>query len=231
MKCAVLDDVTFDPDLNALAAVLHVKPDTARIANLRDMLGEAKAIARPKALYQVARIEARGDDYVILDGTRFTSRVLQVNLAKAHRAFVYIATCGVEMHDWAQSKEALLERFLADAIAGMALMAARQALNQHLEQVFHPGKLGEMNPGSLQDWPLTEQRPLFELLGDPEATIGVRLLESCLMTPIKTTSGLLFPAEEGFHNCLLCPVENCPGRRSPYEPGLYDRKYRPGKAT
>jgi len=38
-----------------------------------------------------------------------------------------------------------------------------------------------MNPGSLEDWPLTEQRVLFALLGDPQAAIGVRLTDSLLM--------------------------------------------------
>ena len=122
MGRVVLDDIVFDPDVNALAALLHIKPETARIAGLREMVNEARAIARPKALYQVARVDARGDDYVILNGTRFTSRVLQVNLATAHRAFVYIATCGVELDDWAQSKEILLDRYFADAIAGAALI-------------------------------------------------------------------------------------------------------------
>lgn len=228
MTRVVMDNIPFDPDVNALAAQLRVKPDSARMARLRDLVSEARAIARPKALYLVARLDARGDDYVVLNGTKFTSRVLQVNLAKVHRAFVCIATCGVEMEDWAQSKRDLLEQFQADAIAGAALMAAREALARHLEQVYQPGRLGEMNPGSLPDWPLLEQRPLFDLLGDSQRDIGVQLLDSYLMKPIKTTSGLLFPAEEGFHNCQLCPMEDCPGRRSPYDPGLYDRRYRPG---
>ena len=82
-----------------------------------------------------------------------------------------------------------------------------------------------MNPGSLPDWPLHEQRPLFTLLGDPASAIGVELLDSYLMKPVKSTSGLLFPAEDGFYNCQLCPMEDCPGRRVPYDSGLRDRMY------
>jgi hypothetical protein len=227
MSHVVMDEISFDPDVDTLAKRLHIKPENARMVHLREMVNEARAIARPKVVYRVVRVEARGDNYVVVDGTRLTSRVLRVNLAKAHRAFVYIATCGVELEDWAQSMEALLDRYQAETIAGMALMAARQALVQHLEQVFRPGRLGEMNPGSLQDWPLREQRPLFDLLGDPKSTIGVQLLDSYMMNPSKTASGLLFPTEDGFYNCQLCPMESCPGRRTPYDPGLYDRKYRP----
>jgi hypothetical protein len=193
---------------------------------LHEMIDEARAIARPRVAYRVVRVEGRGDDYVILDGTRLTSRVLRVNLAKVHRAFVYVATCGCELEGWARSMDTPVDQFQAEAIAGLALMAARQALAQYLEQFFKPGRLGEMNPGSLNDWPLREQRPLFDLLGDPESTIGVKLLDSYLMYPTKTSSGLLFPTEDGFYNCRLCPMENFPGRRAPYEPDLYDRKYR-----
>jgi hypothetical protein len=82
-----------------------------------------------------------------------------------------------------------------------------------------------MNPGSLPDWPLQEQRQLFALLGDTRAAIGVELTDSCLMLPIKSLSGLRFPTGENFENCQLCPRERCPGRRTAYEPGLYERKY------
>ena len=45
-----------------------------------------------------------------------------------------------------------------------------------------------MNPGSLADWPMREQRPLFGLLGDTDAAIGVELMESYLMRPTKSVS-------------------------------------------
>ena len=88
------------------------------------------------------------------------------------------------------------------------------------------GKLSRMNPGSLPDWPLSEQKPLFAVLGEGPAKIGVQLKDSFLMVPVKTVSGIFFPAEEKFESCQLCPREKCPGRRAPYDPELYDRKYR-----
>jgi len=230
MSHVVLDDIPFEPDLDTLAGWLHIKPESAWMAQLSEMVQEATAVARPKAVYRVLRVEEKGNDYATLDGIRLTSRVLRVNLADAHRSFAYIATCGVELEDWALSQEGIFERFQADGIAGAALMSAHQALLQHLEQVYRPGRLGEMNPGSLPDWPLHEQRPLFALLGDPESAIGVQLLDSYLMKPTKSTSGLLFPAENGFYNCQLCPMDGCPGRRVPYDPGLRDRKYGTGPA-
>jgi hypothetical protein len=83
-----------------------------------------------------------------------------------------------------------------------------------------------MAPGSLTDWPLREQRPLFALLGDTEALVGVRLTDSCLMLPNKSVSGIRFPTEKHFESCQLCPRPDCPGRRAPYDADLYDRRYR-----
>lgn len=226
MSHVVLDEIPFDPDLPTLAGWLHIKPESALMARLGELVSEAKAIARPKVVYRLVRVEDRGDDYAVLDGTRLTSRILRVNLDTAHRAFAYVATCGVELEEWALSQDGALDQFQADGIAGAALMSAHEALLQHLEKAYRPGRLGEMNPGSLPDWPIQEQRPLFALLGDPESAVGVQLLDSYLMKPTKSISGLLFSSEDGFYNCQLCPMDDCPGRRAPHDPDLRDRKYR-----
>ena len=82
---------------------------------------------------------------------------------------------------------------------------------------------GDGNPaGFLCGW----ERQLFELLGNPKDTVGVRLTQSCLMVPNKSVSGIRFPIEESFETCQLCPREGCPGRKAPYDSGLYDRRYR-----
>ena len=73
-----------------------------------------------------------------------------------------------------------------------------------------------MSPGSLADWPIEEQRPLFNILGDVDAAIGVKLSESLLMIPNKSLSGMYFPTEVRFFNCQLCPREQCPGRKAKY---------------
>ncbi len=119
----------------------------------------------------------------------------------------------------------MLDHFYADAIAGLALRSAIQAVVDHITEHFRPDGLSQMNPGSLADWPLSEQTSLFSLLGDPQSTIGVSLLPSMLMTPTKSVSGIWFPLAESFESCQLCPMPDCPGRRAPYDPDLAERKY------
>jgi hypothetical protein len=82
-----------------------------------------------------------------------------------------------------------------------------------------------MNPGSLAEWPIGEQKLLFGLLGKVEELIGVQLTDSFLMLPIKTVSGIRFPKEGTYENCQLCPRQKCPGRKARYDEGLYQRKY------
>ena len=221
----VLDEVPFEPSWSALAKRLRIKPESRHVAELQGILDEAKAIARPKALYRLAYIETKGEASVIVDGVTLTSRVLRVNLEAAHRLFAYVATCGMELQTWGDSLDDMLHRYWVDAIKEMALGSALQAMAHHLSTCYDLGRTATMAPGSLADWPIREQRPLFRILGDPEAAIGVQLTDSFLMIPNKTASGIRFPTEERFESCQLCPRDACPGRRAAFEPDLYARKY------
>jgi len=80
-----------------------------------------------------------------------------------------------------------------------------------------------MAPGSLVDWPIEEQAPLFKLLGDVENSIGVKLTDSLLMLPAKSISGIYFPTEVSFFSCQLCPRQRCESRKAKYDPGLAEQ--------
>jgi hypothetical protein len=223
-----LNEISFDPELGSVLRKLRVKEGTGSARKVEQFLTEAQAVARPKAVYGVAYVEQRGEDTVGLDGQTFKSRVLKVNLEPVHRVFPYVATCGTELDDWSSAIDDMLESYWADAIKEMALRSAMQALSDHLQERFRPGRMSRMSPGSLEDWPIYEQRKLFALLGDPEDAIGVRLTDSLIMVPLKSLSGIWFPTEVDFASCQLCTREGCPGRRAPFDETLYDRKYRPG---
>ena len=221
----VLEDIPFQPKFERIAKQLRVKEGSANAEELRRLLEEAQAVVRPKALYRVAYISSKTEESVSVDGQTFKSRVLRVNLEDVHRVFPYIATCGTELHDWRSSIDDMLQGYYADTINEAALNAARQALKTHLIEQYALGRTATMNPGSLEDWPIREQRPLFALLGDPEETIGVRLSDSMLMIPSKSVSGIRFPTEERFESCQLCPREGCPSRKASYDEDLYEKKF------
>jgi hypothetical protein len=227
METLVLDQIQYKADIPSLLRRLRVAEDSDDLSELERLVEEAQGIARPKALYAVGYIEERGDEHVVIGGTTFTSRILRVNLERSHRAFLYVATCGAELETWARSLTDLLQRYWAEAIQEAALREAIRALQRDLVQRYRPGKTSAMAPGSLGEWPLSEQRALFAALGDVKSAIGVDLSDSLLMIPAKSVSGIRFPTAESFESCQLCPRADCPGRRAPYDETLYDRRYRP----
>jgi hypothetical protein len=220
-----LDAIPFHIDFHTLLDKLRIKEHSPHASQLNDLAREAEAIARPKATYRVSFVEARGDDWVVVDSIKFSSRLLRVNLNDVHRLFPYVATCGVELEAWSTSNEDFLFRFWADTIKHMAVNQASEAMRQDLVARFQPGPLSSMNPGSLGDFPITAQTDLFALLGDVETLIGVQLTSSFLMLPTKSVSGILFPTEQSFFSCQLCPREQCPSRKAPYEAQLWQTKY------
>ncbi len=226
MEAIAIRDCQVELDLGALTKRLHIAADSAQMEEIQRLASEAQAIAQPKALTGVAYIDGRGDDYVVLDGIRFTSRILAVNLQQTHRVFPYVATCGSELEAWADALDDPLYSYWSEAIREQAMGMAMKASDALLDARYQPGHTARMNPGSLTDWPLREQRPLFRLLGDPQAAIGVRLTESLLMVPVKSVSGLRFATEASYENCQLCPRASCPGRRAAYDSQLYDARYR-----
>ena len=221
----VLNAIPFEPDVQELQKRLHIRPGGSNAGELERLVTEACALARPRALYRVAYISGRGENWVEIEGKRFDSRVLRVNLEPAERVFAHLATCGPELQAWAERMEDMLLRFWAETIKEAALYCAVRALEEDLELRYRPGKTAFMSPGSLEDWPIEQQRVLFDLFEKSNEQIGVQLTDSMLMVPTKTVSGIRFPTEVNFASCQLCPREDCPNRRAPYEPGLYQSRY------
>jgi hypothetical protein len=106
----------------------------------------------------------------------------------------------------------------------MALESAAGWLGARLESSYGVTGLANMSPGSLEDWPITEQTKLFSIFGDTERRVGVRLTDSLLMVPRKSISGILFPSEEGFVACRLCDRERCPSRKVPWLSQLIENR-------
>jgi hypothetical protein len=224
METNTLDHIPFKPKFEDTSKVLRLRSDSQK-AELQLLLDQAVNIAKPKALYKLVMIEAKDDHGVTLEGEYIKSRVLRVNLEKAQRAFLYLATCGKELYDWKMALDDPLLQYYADTINYLALLSARETLLSYLKERYQVENSATMNPGSLDNWPLQGQIPLFKLLGDTQAKVGVELTESLLMIPNQSVSGILFETETHFASCQLCPMSNCPNRRAPYDETLYEHKY------
>jgi len=218
-----LTDIPFDPDPEKLLNRVRLKASSPDAEDFLRLLERARRVARPKALYRECYVEALGDDQATISGTTFHSRTLRVNLEHIGRVFPFVITCGTEMDEVALPAGDFLAPFWLDAIKEAALEASGIHLNTRLEQRYALGKTSRMSPGSgdVSIWHIEEQRLLFGLLGDVFSAIGVSLTESCLMTPNKTVSGIVFPSEKAIRTCQVCKRENCPNRQAEFDPAAW----------
>lgn len=226
MEQRILENITFKVDRRKLFETYHIEEGSDDSKRIDQLIIEAEKIAKPKAIYKLSTIDEKTENTVFIDKMKFTSRVLRVNLDEVHRAFPFIVTCGMELEEWSLKITEMMEQFWVDSLKEQAVLQAYQAVQNELENRYHLGITSTMNPGSLEDWPVKEQVPLFSLFGDPKKLIGVTLTDSFLMVPIKSVSGIIFPTNGQFESCQLCPRKNCPGRRAPFDPGLGESKYR-----
>lgn len=216
MDTVVLNNFPFEIDVAALLTKLHITQDSSYLAEIELLAAEAQLLARPKIAYKEATIEEKGDNFVVVDKIKLTSRVLRANMEEALKAYPFVITCGTELEAWSKQYTDYFTSFCADAIKEIVLRSAVKLFEEQLDKEFGLGHAVNMNPGSLADWPITEQIHVFNLLGNGAESIGVRLTDSCLMLPLKSVSGIRFPKTGTFENCQLCPRENCPSRKAPY---------------
>ena len=216
----ILNKIPLNLDAKEIASKLRMKrAEESDMA--RTLLEIAQPLITPKAVYKVSYVDEKSEDAVVITGIRLQSRVLRKNLDDVGRVFPYIVTIGDGLEERADAADDFLEKYYLDSIGNIALTKARNHLENHLKTKFALGKMAFMAPGSLEDWPITEQKPLFSILDGVEEAISVRLSEYLLMFPRKSVSGIYFPTETTFYSCQLCPRKRCEGRKARYDEKLF----------
>ncbi len=209
--------LTFDTVKEKLLLV-----DEEDIALVHSLYQKAIELARPKALYRICSIGEIDGSNVTINGVTFTSAALAKNLTGTNRVFAYIVTCGTEVDVWSRQEKDYFISLWLDMIKEMILADANIQFIDYLLKTYDIEKYATMNPGSgdASVWPLAQQLPLFELIGDVEHGCGVTMQNGFLMWPTKSVSGILFPSDQGYVNCILCQRETCPNRQVPYNPKI-----------
>ena len=221
----ILSDIPFKLDLKSVLSRIKLRrKNQGAEKEIEEVIGLVRPVAKPKVVYDVCFIENKDEDSVEISGVRFTSRLLRDNLDKVERVFPYIATCGTEVDAIDIPSDEYMKSFYLDQIKEMILSSAAHYLEEHLTERYRLGQISEMEPGSLESWPISQQTQLFSIFGDVENLIGVRLTDRFLMRPLKSQSGIFFPTEVKFGSCQLCPKKRCDNRKAPYNPELA-RKY------
>ncbi len=222
-KLGILDSIPFIPDISRIMTRLRFHfPD--RNGDLDRMLQELVArvvpAARPKAIYKVSALTGKGQDWVEIEGARFTSYLLRVNLEKVDNIFLFAATCGPEIDSIQVPSVDQIEHYCLEVIKDMALNSAIDYLRNYLVKSFNLDYLWSLSPGEYQAWQVVYQKDLLSLLDGQEESIGIKLREDGALIPRYSRSGVFYYFPTDFENCVLCDQASCMFRRAPYNPEL-----------
>lgn len=185
--------------------------------SLGKILEDVLSLLRPLAAYELFDITSKNDRFIEAGGVRFTSRVLARNVRGTERLFPFILTIGGMLESRAAAEDDLLRQYLMESLGDLALHATGRIVKESLCQTHGITRVSSMSPGSLSDWPIEEQKPLFSLMQKSSDTVGVSLTDSLLMVPRKSLSGVYFATKREFLSCRLCQRENCQGRLAPFD--------------
>jgi hypothetical protein len=216
----IIDHIPVNLEPAEVARCLRIRPERSGASHLDELIEVARPLIDLRAVYEISFVGEKAPETVEVAGVVFRSRVLRANLEHAQKVFPYIMTIGPALEQKAASLSDLLKQYYLEEIANLSLDLGSSWLTEKLKARWGFAVLSNMSPGSLEDWPISEQKPLFSLFGDTEKALGVRLTDHMLMLPRKSISGILFPSEESFTACRLCPREKCPSRRAHYDEAL-----------
>lgn len=215
----IFNDIPFSPDIDKLSLTPHFAAIDITDEG-REAWSLAAKIVRPKAT--IIEVGIEHDDHgkvVSIGGLPADSTVLDRNLSGVHRAFIYAATCGREIYNIPDNNDDEIKALLF-TFRIMALGAAIEFAGTKVREIYGIEKTAQMNPGSLPEWPITEQKTVFTLLGTAADDIGVSLGDNMFMNPMESSSGIIFAAEHDYKNCMACTRFDCIGRQAPYDPKI-----------
>lgn len=128
-------------------------------------------------------------DVVKLEGFSVTSSALAAYLSGREEAYIFVATLGSEVDRLIMKKrvKSAADAFIFDAVAS----ALTEALCDAAEKKIHPKEKTKprFSPG-YADCPLSVQKDILNLLSADKYT-GVKLLDSLLMSPMKSVSAFV----------------------------------------
>lgn len=220
-KVVVFKDIPAELKIDQVMKQMRLHGDPRRFEEkIRGLLEMVNPIAQPKALYKIGCVENKEPDSLEIDGIKFSGKLLRDNLDQVETVFVCLATCGTEVEAIKIPAGDVMKSYCLDMIKLALVISASTYLQDQLRRKFGLGELSGLHPGELKQFPIEMQRKLFDILGDVEGMIGVRLTENCALVPTKSRSGIFFSKETQFISCRLCLQKRCQARRAAYDPEL-----------
>lgn len=216
-------DVSLEPDevLRMMGGVRKGPVQQSIVRMVHQYVERFQKDIRPRGVYAICDVASIGADRLHLRNGHFFEGQIADFLEPAHRVAVFIVTIGEEIEQIAERRMeqgATLEGFTIDAIGSVAADAAADAMADHV--LWSDARPGEavtppFSPGYC-GMALEQQKTLFSILDS--RPLGVELLPTLIMRPIKSVSGLVgigLQQRIAAHAipCERCKVRSCKMRR------------------
>jgi len=189
---------------------------------LEEALIEAAGLRDIKATYRIVEnvtIDPKSR-IAVANGQEFkVGKTVSGELSASEHLAFYICTAGEKISE----KSAILLKgddpvlgYVYDLLGSSIAEAAADKIQSFIKkEVENSGKkiTNRYSPGYC-NWSVADQHKLFSLFGD--SPCGVRLTDSALMHPVKSTSGVIGIGSEvkyRDYQCTLCSSVNCVYRR------------------
>lgn len=147
-------------------------------------------------------------------------RIITRQLLRSELYAFFVATGGAEFErfrQWTTAGGDMLRAFITDALGSVIAEKTADRMEEALQRLIAPHGMRHTNrfsPGYC-GWHVAEQPSLFSMFPVAEPC-GVILTPSCLMTPIKSVSGVIGIGKEVErldYTCGLCYYKDCYKRR------------------
>ena len=145
-----------------------------------------------------------------------TGQIIHNSLKDCIQFAVFTVTAGIRFQEWMENLNFwndIVDRYIVDCIGSEIVEATANFMQKQLAEEYHQKEYGITNrysPGYC-GWNIKEQHTLFSFL-DGEHTNGIRLMQSGLMYPLKSVSGIIGigkDVKQREYGCLHCNYPKC----------------------
>ena len=185
---------------------------------IKDVLKKAPSCCEIKGGYFIhdsIKLDTLTASITIHDVEFFPKKTVIRQLKEARHAALFGCTAGEGIELWAKSlmeSGDMMKGYTVDILGSLIVETAMDKIHDQLEKKMNLKGMGVTNrfsPGFC-GWDLKEQKKLFGLF--PYNFCGIKLMESSLMYPLKSISGIIGIGENvkrKDNSCYLCNDSNC----------------------
>ena len=193
-------------------------------AKVRFWINRLNSIMKSRLLYEIHNVRTVSNETVYLEGNRGLNSMKLSRTIKGSREIVcFVATIGDQIdHEISRllNKKRISDAYVLDALGSVTVENIVEQFQESMRKDYKTQEKAlslRFSPGYC-DWPLTEQKKIFQLLDSK--IIGVELTDVCLMQPRKSISGIfgIFHFEDGkdltaYNPCFDCKKTDCMDKR------------------